>query len=273
MKKTRISNNDQGQEDRISSLPDVLLISILSLTDTKLAVQSSILSKRWVNLWTMIHILNFDSSLHNIGFDTFIDKVFTYGNVSVKIDSVNIKVADHNTIARVFHYAMSHSVTKLSIDTCQNLCRYYPITCDNSSNTLMSLTLKGMLNFGRFPKFDNLVSLRLERVKIIESELFSCFPNLEELVLVDFKLPGDLYGLEVISFRLLRLTISSCYCNFSGHQKLMLLTPKLVFLNLQGLIPVNLEAYEAPLLETIRIDHCYPVATMHRRGASRKIMQ
>ncbi|PWA34643.1 F-box domain, cyclin-like protein [Artemisia annua] len=124
-----------------------------------------------------------------------------------------------------------------------------------------------MLNFGRFPKFDNLVSLRLERVKIVESELFSCFPNLEELVLVDFKLPGDLYGLEVISFRLLRLTISSCYCNFSGHQKLMLLTPKLVFLDLKGLIPVNLEAYEAPLLETIRIDHCYPVATMHRRGA------
>lgn len=65
----------------------------------------------------MIHVLNFDSSLHNIGFDTFIDKVFMYCNVSVKIDSVNIKVADHNTIARVFRYAMSHSVTKLSIDS------------------------------------------------------------------------------------------------------------------------------------------------------------
>ncbi|GKB09872.1 F-box domain, cyclin-like protein [Tanacetum coccineum] len=85
MKRTRISNNDEEQEDRISSLPDVLLISVFSLTDTKLAVKSSILSKRWVNLWTMIHVLNFDSSMHNIGFDTFIDKVFTYRNVSVEI--------------------------------------------------------------------------------------------------------------------------------------------------------------------------------------------
>ncbi|GJW90490.1 reverse transcriptase domain-containing protein [Tanacetum coccineum] len=205
--------------------------------------------------------------MHNIGFDTFIDKVFTYHNVSVKIDSVNIKVTNHNTIARVSRYAMSHSVTKLSIDTCQNLSRYFPITCDNSSDALTSLTLKWMLNFGRFPKFDNLVSLQLERVKIVESELFSCFPNLEELALVDFKLPGDLYGLEVINFTMLRLTISSCYCNFSVHQKLMLLTPKLVFLNLKGIIQVNLEAYEVPLLETIRIDHCYPVATIPRRGA------
>ncbi|KAJ0456041.1 putative leucine-rich repeat domain superfamily, F-box-like domain superfamily [Helianthus annuus] len=50
---------EQLPEDRLTSLSDDLLISILSHIDTKQAVQSSILSKRWVNLWTLLPVLNF----------------------------------------------------------------------------------------------------------------------------------------------------------------------------------------------------------------------
>nr|DAD20795.1 TPA_asm: hypothetical protein HUJ06_022258 [Nelumbo nucifera] len=49
--------------DRISGLPDTILHHILSFTDTKYAVQTSILSKRWKHVWTSLPYLNFDQNL------------------------------------------------------------------------------------------------------------------------------------------------------------------------------------------------------------------
>ncbi|XP_059658984.1 F-box/FBD/LRR-repeat protein At4g00160-like [Cornus florida] len=49
-------------EDRINGLPDVILISILSLLTMKEAGRSSLLSKRWRYIWTYIAALNFDAS-------------------------------------------------------------------------------------------------------------------------------------------------------------------------------------------------------------------
>lgn len=46
-------------EDRISSLPDDLIHHILSFSDAQLAVQTSVLSKRWKLIWTTLPILNF----------------------------------------------------------------------------------------------------------------------------------------------------------------------------------------------------------------------
>ncbi|KAJ4805468.1 F-box/RNI-like/FBD-like domains-containing protein [Rhynchospora pubera] len=45
--------------DRISSLPDDVLIHILSYVTTREAVQTCILSKRWRNTWSSVPVLNF----------------------------------------------------------------------------------------------------------------------------------------------------------------------------------------------------------------------
>ncbi|XP_012842177.1 PREDICTED: F-box/LRR-repeat protein At3g26922-like [Erythranthe guttata] len=49
-----------GDDDRITHLPDDILVDILSLLSLKEAVCTSVLSSRWHNLWKQIYRLNFD---------------------------------------------------------------------------------------------------------------------------------------------------------------------------------------------------------------------
>lgn len=58
MKKSR----SRALEDRLSELPDSLILHILELLPTIDAVRTTILSKRWRNLWTTVRYLTFDSS-------------------------------------------------------------------------------------------------------------------------------------------------------------------------------------------------------------------
>ncbi|KAJ8622385.1 hypothetical protein MRB53_030914 [Persea americana] len=54
------SSSNEQPIDRISSLPDALLLHILSFLDMSQAVQTGILSSRWMGLWTAIPSLDFD---------------------------------------------------------------------------------------------------------------------------------------------------------------------------------------------------------------------
>ncbi|KAL7111185.1 hypothetical protein ACP275_05G072300 [Erythranthe tilingii] len=49
-----------GDDDRISPLPDDILVDIISLLSLKEAVCTCVLSSRWHNLWKHIYRLNFD---------------------------------------------------------------------------------------------------------------------------------------------------------------------------------------------------------------------
>nr|DAD23047.1 TPA_asm: hypothetical protein HUJ06_024510 [Nelumbo nucifera] len=82
-------NTDEGL-DRISVLPDSVLLYILSLLPTKEAIKTGILSKRWAYLWTSVPNLdfsdpNFEESEDEDGFVNFVDRtLILYGGSRIK---------------------------------------------------------------------------------------------------------------------------------------------------------------------------------------------
>ncbi|RZC93025.1 hypothetical protein C5167_028385, partial [Papaver somniferum] len=74
MEETR---NAPFEIDRISRLPDSLIHQILSFIDTKYAVQTSVLSKRWIDIWKSLPFQNFNrNSFSHEKADKFIDFVY-----------------------------------------------------------------------------------------------------------------------------------------------------------------------------------------------------
>ncbi|XP_074281371.1 uncharacterized protein LOC141606220 [Silene latifolia] len=56
-----VAEMDRGTVDRISELPEFILHSILSNLDTKEVYRTSVLSKRWYDVWSSVPVLDFQS--------------------------------------------------------------------------------------------------------------------------------------------------------------------------------------------------------------------
>ncbi|KAI3846199.1 hypothetical protein MKX03_010569, partial [Papaver bracteatum] len=75
---------NSSKQDRISNLPDSLIHHIFSFSDMKYAVQTCVLSKRWMYVWKSLLTLNLDCYVHwsparrsGDGLIHFLDKVFS----------------------------------------------------------------------------------------------------------------------------------------------------------------------------------------------------
>ncbi|XP_078158004.1 F-box/FBD/LRR-repeat protein At1g16930-like [Carex rostrata] len=58
--KSDIDSGGNVEHDRISSMPDEVLTHILSFLSTKEAVSTCVLSKRWINTWATVPVLDFN---------------------------------------------------------------------------------------------------------------------------------------------------------------------------------------------------------------------
>ncbi|ESQ42736.1 hypothetical protein EUTSA_v10016035mg [Eutrema salsugineum] len=74
MKAAKLGTEDVTFSDRISKLPDDLLLQILSLVPISDAMKTSLLSKRWRSLWKMMPVLKYDeNTCPNTGSLGFVD--------------------------------------------------------------------------------------------------------------------------------------------------------------------------------------------------------
>ncbi|KAL6131887.1 hypothetical protein ACLB2K_070260 [Fragaria x ananassa] len=144
-------------EDRISQMPNDVLVRILSLLDDSvLAVQTTILSKRWNNLWTSISSIRLGDFDHECDdhFMTFVDSVVSlhnstdilkFGLIYNNEGSRNDMLADDYT-----HYGADDGIAD----------RATALFAQISNVEDLSLSLQG-LNASYLPEFVNLSRLVL----------------------------------------------------------------------------------------------------------------
>lgn len=205
-------------EDRISELGDAILLHILCSINIKQAVQTSILSKRWQNLWTSISHLNFNfksmailSGLHTDGnpfdseifmpsFTNFVTQFLSNRDHTSSIRKFQLSGSqlvgtDPTSVSEWVDYATNRGVQHLDLDFLMN----YPLLFKLPAafcgcQTLRELRLRRPGYGFVVPKpliLPNLKSLYLESftfkdddsIYYFPKEPFSGFPNLEKLSL------------------------------------------------------------------------------------------
>ncbi|XWS75952.1 hypothetical protein CRYUN_Cryun01aG0135800 [Craigia yunnanensis] len=207
MKKSKAS--EENAKDRLSDLPDSLIHHILSSLDTKNAVQTCVLSKRWNHLWTYLPSLNFDSK--SLGDLTSFKKFVLY--VLSRREPSNLhtlkfynRSLDKTFVGRVICYAVSHSVQEIYMDNAPP--PTYELLSSISLRTLL-LELCSLYD-DHFSRCLNLENLILDRCNISEGEVIKI--SAPRLVMVnmsrvDFGMYPYPYELVVSSPRL----SSFCY--------------------------------------------------------------
>jgi hypothetical protein len=198
---------DPGQEkveDKISNLPDEVLICILSFLHTKEAVSTSTLSKRWNSLWTFLPTLSASIYKPGLGeienrFLDFVDKVLI-GHKMPFLEKINISSTylDNTRITSWISAAAKQDVCtlKLSSKYCEEPLCSLP-SCLFTMNKIVKLFLDFSLRLSFpfvsdcFPNLKKLVLCRLmyEDDKSIQNLISSC-PVLEKFYLNRFGFDG-----------------------------------------------------------------------------------
>ncbi|XP_077231885.1 F-box/FBD/LRR-repeat protein At1g13570-like [Tasmannia lanceolata] len=196
MVETRASRRLRENEDRISKLPDHILVSILSLLPMREAAGASILSKRWRYLFTSLHHLVLDSQLlpktYTFGFD-FGKKTQKWVSIVDQILSLHNHESIQNCEIRPIgldecHSAMDRFLSFLTTKGIQRLVFYNPNTwklykIPNSifcCGSLRKLRLNSCIlnSVSTFVGLRQLESLTLDQVEVSEDMvaklLFSC---------------------------------------------------------------------------------------------------
>jgi len=90
-KKIARRDNDDNR-DRISDLPDCVLLQILSLLNSKHVVQTCVLSKRWKHLWKRIPTLILHSSRFSTvkKFAILVSNILTLRDASVALHALDL---------------------------------------------------------------------------------------------------------------------------------------------------------------------------------------
>ncbi|KAL0723994.1 hypothetical protein Bca4012_038593 [Brassica carinata] len=207
--------------DKISHLPEALLLQILSLLPTKDVVATSVVNKRWKHIWKMVPKLTFDYHLNQSQHET--------------LDS-----CDGMDIGMWIGVAYAHHVRELILDV-EAEKRYsnfkFP-KCFYNCETLETLVIKTwiLIDIPSQVCLKSLKKLHLYYVDYKDDEsvvnLLSGCPNLQELVIHRNLQVVRVYTIAVPSLQRLEI-----YDWSYGHEMVgsyMVNTPSLKYLKIKG---------------------------------------
>lgn len=168
---TRRKKKKEGGEDRLSNLPDEIIHRILSFVDALSAVQTSVLSKRWKNVWTSLPVLNFDSSTFYdpFLFQCFIDHFMSHRDASTNVYALKFVCNDELDDGHIVDSIIDH------------VTRTPPI-----SDTVQALNIVAECVVGNLPQLSVCRSLTTLKLADIAAEITTFdFVSLEKLFLFD----------------------------------------------------------------------------------------
>lgn len=259
-------------DDRISKLPDEILVYILSFLTTSEAARTSVLSSRWKNLWKQISSLDFGEKLATMKWDEFVQwvncalesrerccDITTLKEFRICFDinrGLNMKCIDMKfelelalrklgqPVSQWLEYACSRQVERLYLD----------FSASDYKNLMFP-----SLNFPLFENFANLrhgdfslkslTSLSLKCVAVNDEDikfiLLSC-PLLEQLIVHD---SNELLDLEVCGSSLVLKHLEIFFC--SNLIRVKVSAPYLTSLTIMRLKELILE--NVPMLAVVSI--------------------
>nr|VDC87773.1 unnamed protein product [Brassica oleracea] len=179
--------------DRISLLPNDFVLHILSLLPTKDVPATSLLSKRWLNLWKLVSKLNYierDDNADHVGFVRFVDRSLLL-NTALVLESLHLKLDQQCNDVDVGFWiitAVKRGLRELSFEYCYTI--EEPIRLPQSLYTCGTLVVLKLQNVSlvdvQFPVcFKLLKTLHLDEVIYLDNvtpkKLLSCCPILQVL--------------------------------------------------------------------------------------------
>ncbi|KAL9383457.1 hypothetical protein Peur_023780 [Populus x canadensis] len=252
--RTRKRSSLNNNEDRISTLPNVLLHHILSFVDAVQVVQTCVLSKRWMNVWKSHPYLDFNfetfSSLINSDYyddevNNFTDFIYhvlvrRHNLKAVKISLDILRDTRCSLVESLIYYAVKHHVEEISVNTAHWDMPIVLPRCFFDCESLRSLKLKvdGGIVLPKSLGLQSLKTLHLGGARNFDGKIFSSCPNLENLKIEDIYLNTienfnihalNLKSLEILNWRYSRI-MRGC--------KVMLFAPKLTSFKFDGNTPL-----------------------------------
>lgn len=215
--------------DMLSELPDIVLLHIMNFMDTKDAIRTCVLSKRWKDLCKRVPNLTFrrrprpraymknriETETETEAFMKFASWVLSNRDDSYSVTLTNLIVdhcAEPGLLDKVIEYALVRDVQNLTVGLGSGVAPLKSLALIFHCQTLTSLKLYSFLVI--LPKsllLPALKSLHLEKVEFTatrdQADPFSNCTVLDTLVLGDFSLHNDAKVLCISNSTLSRLTI------------------------------------------------------------------
>ncbi|OIW08015.1 hypothetical protein TanjilG_20116 [Lupinus angustifolius] len=240
----------KGGRDRISDLPDCVLLYLMTFMDTRHAVQTCVLSKRWKDLWKHLTnlILHSDDFRNLRIFNKFVSCILSSrdGSISVHdLDFVHDGCTSIRLLNRVSKYAASHNIKELTINTELNLKQDFELphsilSC--RSLTYLDLSIENnSVRDVKLPKSLELPALKCLYLTFVTfttsdngcAEPFSKCKVLNTLGIELCSVQNDAKLLCITNSNLSSLTFGTSYAKEESY-KVSLCTPKLSSLTTNG---------------------------------------